>query len=159
MDHDSSVVLPLLSPSSISTSSSGSRFPSAGNDGLGRLGKLRVPFPHVNSWGFWFVQICIVCRHQVSWPTSSRTWNTAQEDSFQRCLSKLMYSWLVFRGNWDRLNQCSKRNWHSVNFLAISPLECRLVMGHRVVHVAQSSKSIPSHSPTVLLVVRFARVR
>ena len=48
--HESSVSLPFfLSPSSISTLSSGLRFPSACNDGLGQLGSPRVPFANGNS--------------------------------------------------------------------------------------------------------------
>ena len=50
MDHESSVYLSFLSPSSISASSSGSRFPCAFDGGLGRLGSLGVPFVHGNSY-------------------------------------------------------------------------------------------------------------
>ena len=49
IDHESSVVLPFLSPSSISTSSSCTRFPSVIDDGRGRPGSLNVPFAHGNS--------------------------------------------------------------------------------------------------------------
>ena len=30
-------------------------------------------------WGFWFLQIFKICNHQVTWPTSSRTWNITQK--------------------------------------------------------------------------------
>ena len=90
IDHESLVELSFLTPS-ISSSSSGSRFTSAIDDGLGRFGSPRVPFANgnsvfffheyfsfleqfdVDSCGLWFLQIFTVCYHQVSWPTFLRT--------------------------------------------------------------------------------------
>ena len=48
LDHESSVLLPFLSPSSVSTSSSCTRCPSAVEDGLGRQVSVKVPFAHRN---------------------------------------------------------------------------------------------------------------
>ena len=52
-----------------------------------------------------------------------------------------MYTRLVLRGNWDVLNQCSKKNWWSVKLMAGSLLECCLAIGHFVVHVAQVTRA------------------
>ena len=87
-------------------------------------------------------------------PSDSRV----QEDDFQRFLSKLMHSWIIFRGRWDLLKQCSRKNWWSVILLAISLLECCLGIGHPAVHVAQVTIAF-HRSPTIFLVVRIARGR
>ena len=83
MDHDSYVVLPILSPSSTPSPSSRSRFPSAVDDGLWTIRKSKssvctrkfvTPFYeyfllffesfHVYFCGFWFLQIFTICDHQ-----------------------------------------------------------------------------------------------
>ena len=92
IDHESYVVLPSLSPPSVSTSSSCKNLPFTYRwrhciikKSLKTIWTRKFVFSSyeyvlafesfdVDFWRFWSLQIFMICYHQISWPTSPRTW-------------------------------------------------------------------------------------
>ena len=139
------VELPFLSPSSISSSSSCSKFLSCVDDSRGRPGSFRVPFAKgircfftntflvfescdVDFCVCWFVQTSTICYQWVTGPTSCRTYDRAYLRIFLSAF--VPTNWWILDLSFAVIrvystNQCSEGNWSSA-ILPSAILSCTL---------------------------------